>query len=62
MIEEVTVGCPYCGEAITLLVDCSAGNQSYTEDCSVCCNPMTVTVHINDQGKLAGTEVDREGG
>ena len=32
--------CPYCGEPLQLLVDPSAGDQSYIEDCAVCCRPI----------------------
>ena len=35
--------CPYCWEPITMLLDLSAENQSYVEDCEVCCNPITVS-------------------
>lgn len=34
--------CPYCGELIELLVDCSLAEQSYIEDCSVCCRPIVI--------------------
>jgi hypothetical protein len=36
------VDCPYCGEPIDLAVDVSAGEQSYIEDCQVCCRPIEV--------------------
>lgn len=36
------VRCPYCGEFIALRLDGSAGDQSYVEDCSVCCRPIEV--------------------
>lgn len=39
MLEEVAVQCPHCGETITLALDLSEGDQSYVEDCSVCCEP-----------------------
>ncbi len=42
MPELVPVQCPYCGEAIELLVDASAGPAAYVEDCPVCCRPMQV--------------------
>jgi len=38
--------CPACGEPIRLIVDTSAGDQEYTEDCEVCCRPLVVTVSI----------------
>jgi len=34
--------CPYCGEPFELVVDDSAGNQDYIEDCPVCCRPIEV--------------------
>ena len=39
--------CPYCGEPIELLLDVSEGDQSYVEDCSVCCRPIEVSVQIS---------------
>jgi len=51
MLEQtVNVSCPYCGEWIDLRVDLSAGSQAYVEDCSVCCQPIDVTVDIDAQG------------
>ena len=45
MIEEIIVDCPYCGEHVALDVDTTAGpDQSYVEDCPVCCRPMEVFV------------------
>jgi len=37
------VSCPYCGETITVFLDLSVESQSYIEDCSVCCQPMTIS-------------------
>jgi hypothetical protein len=45
MVEEVLVDCPACGETCALDVDTTAGpEQSYFEDCPVCCRPMEVFV------------------
>jgi hypothetical protein len=45
LIEEVIVDCPACGEPCALSVDTSGGGeQSYFEDCPVCCKPMEVFV------------------
>lgn len=44
--EPVDITCPYCGEPITLLVDCSAGSQEYIEDCQVCCQPINLHIRI----------------
>ena len=40
--------CSYCGEYSTTFVDLSAGfEQSYVEDCQVCCRPNTLNVSVN---------------
>lgn len=60
MLEEVDLHCPYCGEAFTALVDCSAGDQHYVEDCQVCCRPIEIRVHLDGQGDLDGVETFRD--
>ncbi|SMF00894.1 Cysteine-rich CPXCG [Alteromonadaceae bacterium Bs31] len=40
--------CPYCGEIIELLIDCSVDEQRYIEDCQVCCRPITINVSIEN--------------
>ncbi len=47
MLEEFHTSCPYCGEAISLLVDQSGGDQDYIEDCQVCCRPIGVRVSLS---------------
>lgn len=42
------VSCPHCGETILLFLDLSVESQSYIEDCSVCCQPMTVSYSAQD--------------
>ncbi|MDB5974234.1 MAG: CPXCG motif-containing cysteine-rich protein [Nevskiales bacterium] len=60
MIEETIVTCPACWESIELTVDLSAGSQTYTEDCSVCCRPMTVHLAVADNGEEYTVEVEPE--
>lgn len=60
MLEEVTVQCPHCGEAITLMLDLSEGDASYVEDCAVCCAPILVSYSVDDDGCLADISVERE--
>lgn len=45
--EFVDIDCPYCGESILIDIDCSYFPQSYTEDCSVCCQPINFEVNQN---------------
>ena len=44
--------CPYCGEASGSNVDLTEQPRSYIEDCQVCCQPMQVTLRIDDSGQL----------
>lgn len=58
-LHEVPVECPYCGEPISLLVDGSVPQQSYLEDCQVCCQPMLIRAEVSDDGRCR-VEVRRE--
>ncbi len=49
-LQALDIGCAYCGETITILVDASAGSQEYTEDCQVCCCPMVIVVDLGLDG------------
>lgn len=51
MLPSTTISCPYCGEAIELLIDDSAGDQHYIEDCQVCCRPITISVTLDETGE-----------
>jgi hypothetical protein len=59
LLEECAGDCPYCGEPITVLVDASCGDQSYIEDCEVCCQPMIVNVAVDEGGDF-GVSLHRE--
>ncbi|MAF82936.1 MAG: CPXCG motif-containing cysteine-rich protein [Gammaproteobacteria bacterium] len=56
MIDKTNVSCPYCGEAITLVVDLSIPEQDYIEDCFVCCRPIRVICRT-DGGSFTSIEV-----
>jgi hypothetical protein len=51
MLTPCPIQCPYCGESIELLLDASAGAQSYIEDCQVCCRPINVHVSMDEEGE-----------
>ena len=41
--------CAFCGETNSTFVDISAGmQQSYTEDCQVCCRPNVLYINIDE--------------
>lgn len=54
--EEHIISCPYCGEIINVLIDCSFGiqedAQEYIEDCQVCCRPITFQVQFSDANSI----------
>jgi Cysteine-rich CPXCG len=58
-LSEMEIACPYCGETLSVLIDESAEEQSYIEDCQVCCRPIMFTVTAY-QGEEARVEVRRE--
>jgi hypothetical protein len=43
--------CPYCWEKISMIIDASIPQQSYIEDCEVCCNPIQISSTF-EQGEL----------
>lgn len=50
MLDQVFIHCPYCGEAIEILVDGSVDSQHYIEDCQVCCRPINISVSFDEDG------------
>ena len=52
VVTEQTVQCPYCGENIDLLVDQSVHQQTYIEDCQVCCRPINFDVAVDPGGSI----------
>ena len=50
-VIEHAFTCPYCWEPITMLLDLSATDQSYVEDCEVCCNPISLRFRT-DEGNI----------
>lgn len=56
MIEvEHFFSCPYCGAPISMLLDLSVPEQSYVEDCEVCCRPLRIR-YTTDGEAVTGFE------
>ena len=47
LLEEYEIGCPSCGELVTVVIDKSILQQQYTEDCFVCCRPIEMEIVID---------------
>lgn len=45
--------CPYCWEEISMILDSSVRQQTYIEDCEVCCNPIELTPTFENQELIA---------
>ena len=52
MNPEKRIGCPYCGETITIIVDESVPEQTYIEDCEVCCRPIVMHTIVDAGGDV----------
>ena len=51
-LQEQSCQCPYCGELISLLLDCTQAGQTYIEDCPVCCQPMQVYLSTGSEDSI----------
>ena len=47
MFEHV-FQCPYCWQEISMLLDPSITQQTYVEDCEVCCNPINLKIRFEN--------------
>lgn len=47
MLETDNYHCPYCGEPAEAVLDLSGGDQTYIEDCPVCCRPIVFDLRID---------------
>ena len=48
-MEEIHIQCPYCLQAISVLLD--SGVYEYTtvvDDCEVCCRPIEISYMVED--------------
>lgn len=51
-LQSRQVQCPYCGETITVVIDCSVPQQNYIEDCQVCCRPIEFDILVEQDGTV----------
>lgn len=58
MEEEYTFTCPSCWQSITMLLDTSLDDeQTYVEDCEVCCRPIQITFTV-EQGEITAFDAE----
>ena len=51
-LRSKKISCPYCGEQIEIVVDCSIPEQEYIEDCEVCCRPINLIISVAENEKV----------
>ncbi len=59
-MDEHNIDCPFCGEQITILIDCSIPEQHYVEDCQVCCSPIMIGVIVDADSQIESVSVRQE--
>jgi hypothetical protein len=59
-LAEQVVSCPYCGEAIEVLIDNQEAGHQYIEDCQVCCKPIIFKVAVDSMGNLSVSVHDED--
>ncbi len=40
--------CPYCWQSVSVILDLSVPEQTYIEDCEVCCRPIRISYSADD--------------
>ncbi|MEI8641356.1 CPXCG motif-containing cysteine-rich protein [Pseudoalteromonas sp. Hal099] len=54
------ITCPHCGNHIHLDIDASMGDQDYVEECTACCNPIHLNMHIDHAHKKLELHIDSD--
>lgn len=61
MLIDAQYECPHCGEPNFIFIDASAGSeQSYVEDCQICCRPNLLSINVESDGQSATIEAEPE--
>ncbi|EMI42752.1 MULTISPECIES: CPXCG motif-containing cysteine-rich protein [Pirellulaceae] len=59
--DDATYVCDNCGEEIVIPVDLGGGqDQTYVEDCPVCCSPSVIHVHFDDDRVTVHAEPEQD--
>jgi phage FluMu protein Com len=45
--EYTEIQCPHCGELQDINIELLQEQQSYIEDCQICCKPMVLNIQID---------------
>ena len=56
--EALSVVCPTCGYRSLILIDTFAGDQTFVEDCTVCCRAIELRVQVREY-QVSAVRVER---
>jgi transcription elongation factor Elf1 len=59
-LQFLTVTCPWCGEQFDTEIDLSAGDQQYTEDCQICCAPISLNIQVDQLTQTPSCSAERD--
>ncbi len=48
-LDQRQVSCPYCGMAVSVLLEPMAEGQDMIQDCGVCCRPIRLITEYEPQ-------------
>jgi len=48
-LQWVDLECPHCGDSFDVCVDPAEGDHSVTQNCQVCCKPVTLAVEVDGE-------------
>jgi hypothetical protein len=54
------IECPHCGHHIFITLDTSGGDQDYYEDCTACCAPIHLNMHIDEYYQKIQLAIDSD--
>ena len=50
-MQKIHIQCPYCLQAISILLDCGAYGHETVDDCEVCFRPIEIS-YIVENGEI----------
>ena len=59
-LNEKRITCPHCGHHLHTLLDTSAGDQDYYDECPSCCMEIHYHLHIDEYRKKIELSVDND--
>lgn len=59
-LNEKRITCPHCGHHLHTLVDASAGDQDYYDECPACYKEIHYHLHIDEYRKKIKLSVDSD--